>query len=167
MSSRYRTAQAELRTFVDPLFTKHSVILGIGPGAGRWTDYLLDRCDRLIGSDISETYVRECERRFRNRPHASFAVGNGENLPTIESGSIDRVWSFDVFVHINKAQFSSYVAEFARVLKPGGVGLLHHGSSGGGWRSDVTTSDVSDFLRSHGLLVERHLRSWEDNGRTF
>jgi ubiquinone/menaquinone biosynthesis C-methylase UbiE len=114
--------------------------------------------------------LRECEHRFQNRPHASFAVGNGEDLPTIESGSIDGVWSFDVFVHINKAQFNSYVAEFARVLKPGGVGLLHHGSSGGtlgGWRSDVTTSDVSAFLRSHGLLLERQVQDWEDDGQTF
>ena len=159
-----------VRTFMDPLFTKRSVILEIGPGAGRWTEYLLDRCDRLIGIDISETCVRECEHRFQNRLHASFAVGNGEDLPTIESGSIDGVWSFDVFVHINKAQFNSYVAEFARVLKPGGVGLLHHGSSGGtlgGWRSDVTTSDVSAFLRSHGLLLERQVQNWEDDGQTF
>jgi len=159
-----------VRTFIDPLFTGRSVILEIGPGAGRWTEYLVDRCAWLIGIDISETCVRECENRFRERPHARFAVGNGDNLSAIDSESIDGVWSFDVFVHINKPQFSAYAAEFARVLKSGGVGLLHHGSSGGahgGWRSDVTSADAKDFLHSHGLIVERQLQTWEDDGRTF
>ncbi len=159
-----------VRTFVDPLFTNRSVVLEIGPGAGRWTEDLVEKCDRLMGIDISAACVRECERRFRNHPHATFAVGNGEDLHTLDSESIDGVWSFDVFVHINKPQFSSYVAEIARVLRPGGVGVLHHGSSAGthgGWRSDVTTADVGDFLRSQGLIVERQLQNWDDNGRTF
>ena len=159
-----------VRTFLDPLFTKRSVILEIGPGVGRWTEYLVDKCDRLIGVDISERCVWECQRRFHDRPYATFEVGNGEDLPSVESGSIDVVWSFDVFVHINKQQFTSYVAEFARVLKPGGVGLIQHGSAGGlhgGWRSDVDSSDVREFLRSSGLLVERQLQTWEENGRTF
>ena len=96
-------------------------------GAGR---NLLEKCDRLIAVDISETSVRECERRFHDYPNAKFEVGNGEDLSSIRSSSIDAVWSFDVFVHINKHQFKSYIAEFARVLKPGGVGLIQHGSTG-------------------------------------
>jgi hypothetical protein len=48
--------------------------------------------------------------------------------------------------------------------------LIQHGSTGGvsgGWRSDVTTADVNDFLKSSGLVVERQLQSWGDNGRNF
>jgi SAM-dependent methyltransferase len=159
-----------VRTFLDPFFTNHSVILEIGPGAGRWTEYLLQKCDRLIAVDICETSVRECERRFHDYPNAKFEVGNGEDLSSIGSSSIDAVWSFDVFVHINKHQFKSYIAEFARVLKPGGTGLIQHGSTGGasgGWRSDVKTTDVNEFLRSGGLVVEHQVQSWDDNGRKF
>jgi len=159
-----------VRTFLDPFFTDRSVILELGPGAGRWTEYLLEKCDRLIGVDISETSVRECERRFHDSRKAIFEVGNGENLSSIESGSVDAIWSFDVFVHINKPQFRSYLAEFARVLRADGLGLIQHGSTGGvngGWRSDVTTADVNEFLGSTGLLVERQLQSWDDNGRNF
>jgi 16S rRNA A1518/A1519 N6-dimethyltransferase RsmA/KsgA/DIM1 with predicted DNA glycosylase/AP lyase activity len=43
---------------MDPLFTKRSVILEIGPGAGRWTEYTSwTAVIRLIGIDISETCV--------------------------------------------------------------------------------------------------------------
>ena len=159
-----------VRTFLDPNFANRSVILEIGPGAGRWTEYLLKKCQRLIGVDISETSVHECERRFHDHPTAEFAVGNGENLSSIGTSSIDAVWSFDVFVHINKQQFKSYIAEFARVLKPGGVGLIQHGTAGGksgGWRSDVRTADVNEFLRSNGLVVETQVQSWHDNGQKF
>lgn len=162
--------ESVVRTFLIPTFTNRSAILEIGPGAGRWTEYLIDKCDRLIGVDISETSVRECKRRFRDHPNARFEVGNGENLGCIESGSVNGIWSFDVFVHINKQQFKSYVSEFARVLKPGGVGLIQHGSvagAAGGWRSDVRASDVLEFLLSNGLIVDRQIQNWDDNGQKF
>ena len=159
-----------VQTFLDPFFSNRSVILEVGPGAGRWTEYLLEKSDRLIGVDVSETSVQECERRFHDHSKATFEVGNGENVSSIETSSVDAIWSFDVFVHINKPQFKSYISDFARVLRPNGVGLIQHGSTGGvsgGWRSDVTTADVNDFLRSSGLVVERQLQSWDDNGRNF
>ena len=109
-----------VHTFLDPFFANRSVILEIGPGAGRWTEYLLDKCDQLIGIDVSETSVRECEVRFHDRRKATFKVGNGEDVSSIESNSVDAIWSFDVFVHVNKPQFNSYIAEFARVLRPDG-----------------------------------------------
>ena len=146
------------------------MILEIGSGAGRWTEYLIENCDQLIGVDISETSVRECERRFRDYPKARFEVGNGDDLASIQSGSIDGVWSFDVFVHINKHQVKSYVSELARVMKPGGVELIQHGSvagAAGGWRSDVRTSDFCEFLLSDGFVVDCQLRSWDDNGQKF
>jgi SAM-dependent methyltransferase len=159
-----------VKTFMGENLANRSVILEIGPGAGRWTEYLLERCHRLIGIDISETSVLECKRRFHEYENAKFEVGNGEDLSSIESGSVDAVWSFDVFVHINKQQFKSYLIELQRVLKPGGIGLIQHGSTGGetgGWRSDVKTADVNELLRSNGLVVEYQAQSWDDNGRKF
>ena len=159
-----------VRTFLTPRFANRSVILEIGPGAGRWTEYLLQNCDSLIGLDISEASVRECSRRFRDFKQAKFEVGNGDNLSSIASASIDGVWSFDVFVHINKEQFAQYVSEIARVLKPGGIGLIHHGSSGGihgGWRSDVKTVDVRHFVEGNGMLVEQQIQGWEDSGQQY
>jgi SAM-dependent methyltransferase len=159
-----------VRIFMDKYFTDRSVILEIGPGAGRWTEYLLKKCDQMFAVDISETSVHECERRFSSYPNAKFEVGNGHDLSSISTGSVDAVWSFDVFVHINKPQFRSYVVEFARVLKPGGVGLIQHGSTGGatgGWRSDIRNTDVSDFLESNGLIMESQVQRWDDNGMKF
>jgi hypothetical protein len=86
-----------VRTFLDPYFSNRSVILEVGPGAGRWTEYLLEKSDRLIGVDVSETSVQECERRFHDHSKATFEVGNGENVSSIVAccrfrGHRDRVF---------------------------------------------------------------------------
>lgn len=143
------------------------MVLEIGPGAGRWTEYLLEESGHLIGVDISEQCVIECRRRFASHPNASFVVGNGADLRSVATGSVDRIWSFDVFVHVNREDFASYLAEFARVLKPGGIGVLHHGAFGGsrgGWRSDVTLTDVQRFLTQNDLETLSEITAWIDDG---
>ena len=121
MDNKPRVENLRREDIHQKIFYQSSVILEIGPGAGRWTEYLLEKCDQMFSVDISETSVRECERRFSGYPNAKFEMGNGHDLSSISTGSVDAVWSFDVFVHINKPQFKSYMVEFPRI-KPGGVG---------------------------------------------
>jgi len=157
--------QSVVRTFIDPYFDDRATILEIGPGAGRWTEYLIEKCRSFVAIDISEACINECRRRFAKHANATFLVGSGDDLNGVADQSIDAIWSFDVFVHINKAQFKSYAAEFNRVLKAGGIGIIHHGGSGGkdgGWRSDATREDVRALLTDSGLNVDRQVESWLD-----
>ena len=158
-----------VKTFVEPYF-KGGAILEIGPGAGRWTEYLVPGADHFIGIDISETCVRECQTRFANCRNAAFKIGNGRDLRMIGDNSIDRVWSFDVFVHINREEFESYIGELARILRAGGIGAIHHGSSGGsdgGWRSNATTAQVREYLAKNHFQVVDQIQSWSDNGKEY
>ena len=91
----------------------------------------MSRAKCLVGIDVSEVCVRECRTRFGHNRNAEFRVGSGSDLNGIAVGRRSRSWSFDVFVHINRPQFRSYAGEFARVLKPGGVGVIQHGGVGG------------------------------------
>jgi SAM-dependent methyltransferase len=162
--------QSVVKNFIDPYFDGRERVLEIGPGAGRWTEYLIGKCQELIGIDISETCVKTCRERFSAYPHAKFELGNGADLQSIETATIDGIWSFDVFVHINDTEFNSYVSECARVMKPGAVGVIHHGTMGGssgGWRSNVTAEDVLRFMQAHGLTVVSQLKSWTDAGQEF
>jgi SAM-dependent methyltransferase len=156
-----------VRTFIDPYFADCSVLLEIGPGAGRWTQYLIAKTRKLIGIDISETCVAACRSRF---PSATFEVGNGKDIASIAPASIDAIWSFDVFVHINGAEFSSYIEEFRRVLKPDGLVIIHHGSVGGsngGWRSNVTDAMVREFMAANGFHIEKQVRNWLDQDTEY
>lgn len=159
-----------VETLLKPNIPAGSMIVEIGPGGGRWTGELLARAKKLIGIDISEACVQSCQKRFAGCDNAEFRIGTGADLEGVATGSCDVVWSFDVFVHINSPQFAAYASEFARVLKPGGIGLIQHGAVGGekgGWRSDVTAAKARDLLTSAGLDVRDQISSWMDAGREF
>lgn len=140
-------------------------VLEIGPGAGRWTAHLLERARDYVGIDISSTCVQHCRERFSGRPRARFELGSGRDLACVSTDSIDAIWSFDVFVHINRSEVEGYAHEFARVLRAGGIGIVHHGAVGGasgGWRSDLTADAFMSILSRHGLEAKRSFNCWDD-----
>lgn len=143
--------------------------LEIGPGAGRWTGELIERADRLIGVDISSSCVDICTQKFGPTGKASFQVGSGQDLAGIDSNSVDALWSFDVFVHINQAEVERYADEFNRVFKPGAIGIIHHGSVGGslgGWRSNLTHSAMLDLLKKRGFEIIASFKEFQHDGVT-
>ena len=52
------------------------------------------------------------------------------SLADVAPNSVDFVWSFDAFMHIAAADTASYLREFARVMRPGAVGVIHHPRQG-------------------------------------
>jgi SAM-dependent methyltransferase len=145
-------------------------VLEIGPGAGRWTGYLLERARRYIGVDISSTCVDHCRKRFGDDARTTFVVGSGRDLATIEDSSIDAIWSYDAFVHINATDVASYVEEFRRVLRPGAMAVIHHGGIGGaagGWRSNLTADALQHMVTRCGLSLEKSLDHWVDADTVF
>ena len=143
-------------------------ILEIGPGGGRWTGDLIKRSARFTGVDISESCVDVCRAKFNAATHATFMVGSGRDLAGVPTASQDGIWSFDVFVHINRAEVAAYLDEFQRVMKPGAVAVLHHGSAGGqhgGWRSDMTGEAMAEMLGKRGFEVVSMFKEWQDGAQ--
>jgi SAM-dependent methyltransferase len=154
-----------IRCVLRPNIPHDCSVLEIGPGAGRWTEPLLQSAREYVGIDISATCVAHCAKRFSNQPRARFSVGSGRDLTGVATNSIDAIWSFDVFVHINTSDVEGYVAEFVRVLRPGGIAVIHHGGVGGssgGWRSDLTAAALREMTDRRGLLTEQVLPRWSD-----
>ena len=81
-------------------------------------------------------------------------------------GSIDRIWSWDVFVHIQTRDVESYLRQFASILAPGGRGVIHHskhGTNTRGWRSEMTAGVMAELCTKHGLRVVEQFDSWDNN----
>src|SRR5688500_1699608 len=79
-------------------FLPAGTVLEIAPGYGRWSQYLKDRCDRLILVDLAEKCIDGCRRRFADADNIEFHVNDGKSLDMVEDGSIDLAFSFDSLV---------------------------------------------------------------------
>lgn len=155
--------QSIIHAFIDRYIPRSSSILEIGPGGGRWTEVLLKRASSYIGIDISPSCIEACRARFGDNDQARFVVGSGRDLEPVASSSIEALWSFDVFVHINQSEVENYAEEFKRVLKPGGIAIIHHGTVGGalgGWRSNLTQDAMMEILANRGFYVLESTEEW-------
>ena len=129
-----------------------------------------EKAKRLTGIDISEESVAICREKFADFDHVAFHANDGSSLSPIEDSSVDTIWSFDVFVHINESEVAEYAEEFARVLRTGGRGIIHHGTVAGkegGWRSDLTITRFNEILKANGLRLISQFDEWVDNGKNF
>jgi SAM-dependent methyltransferase len=147
-------------------------ILEVGVGFGRWTQYLLPLCERLIGTDASSVCVDACKQRF---PRGRFYANDDNALDMVRNETVDFIFSFDRLVHANAAVMRSYVKEFRRILTKKGRGFIHHSNLGAYGRllqsgelkypqdRDVTMSAelFHNFCEEAGLVcVGQELINW-------
>ena len=141
-------------------FLPAPTILEIAPGFGRWTEFLLPHCSNLIGVDVAPKCTEACAQRFADHPEASFFTNDGLSLPMVADSSVDFAFSFDSLVHVEAESLASYLRELARVLKPDGVGYLHHSNYGAYRRSADALAPLQDtFDRLPGRMRAQLLRA--------
>lgn len=113
-------------TFIRPNLTPASTVLELAPGHGRWTACIVDRAARAILVDLNSACIEHCRRRFAGYDNVEYVVNDGRTLGSVGDESVDFIWSYDSFVHMEPDVIRSYFLEFARVLKPGGRAIIHH-----------------------------------------
>ena len=132
-------------------------ILELGPGQGRWSQFLKDLCDELILVDVAEHCIEACRRRFAGAAGIAYHVGDGRTLPFVPDHSVDFAFSFDSLVHAEADVLADYARELSRVLKPDGVAFLHHSNMAPHARAAGFARRVPGPLRRRltirGLLV--------------
>jgi len=143
-------------------------VLEIGPGAGRWSAILAERCVRLGVVDVAQKPLETVAKRLAGADNVDYLLTEGASLLGVGDRKVDAVWSFDVFVHIAPADQAAYLSEIARVLRPGGVAAIHHADgrdrgavpSRAGWRAPMTVELFAALARDRGLRVETVVRDW-------
>lgn len=112
------------RFFVDPFINKDIVALEIGPGGGRWTQYL-SKAKHLYVVDVFQELLDETKKNIQSS-NVSFIKNNGTDFPEVPFNSIDYVFSFDVFVHLDLDVIEKYLINAKTILKPDGVFFIHY-----------------------------------------
>jgi SAM-dependent methyltransferase len=95
--------------------------LDFGCGAGRLTYALADHFDQVIGIDIAPSMINVARGLRAAVPGVEFRVNTSNRLESVASGSIDLVYTRLVLQHIPPRYVREYLAEFVRVLSPGGI----------------------------------------------
>lgn len=100
--------------------------------------------------DLNAYALERCRERFRG--HAGpcavhFHQNDGRSLPFLRDGSISLVYSWDSMVHFERGVVEAYVHEFARVMRPGATGFVHHSNHGA--FSDDPDIERAPHLRSN------------------
>jgi SAM-dependent methyltransferase len=95
--------------------------LDFGCGAGRLTHALAAHFDHVVGVDIAPSMIDVARTLHANLPTIEFRVNMSDHLESIDSGSMDFVYTRLVLQHMAPRYIRGYLGEFARVLAPGGV----------------------------------------------
>ncbi len=102
-------------------------VLDLGCGNGFMTPLVLERGGVYEGLDISKNLINIARQTYRNEiksGQAKFQVGEVTKLP-YPGSSFDVIISFAVLHHIPSPELrQKFFIELARVLKPGGQGVV-------------------------------------------
>ena len=151
-----------IEKYISPYINPESVVLEIGPGGGRFTRYLLD-AKKIILVDICSEFFPYLSARFKDSScKFQFYQTKGYELDSIESDSIDFLFSFDAFVHIEPKGIYKYLKSIQRILKKGSVSVIHYAdkTKPGGMKravfSDMTPSKMERFVRDFNFKILEH-----------
>jgi SAM-dependent methyltransferase len=94
-------------------------VIDIGCGIGRIENSIFSEVRSVLGVDVSSEMIALAKQKVR-AANVDFRTLDGKSLNDVESGSYDLAISFMVFQHLPRLVTAAYMAETARVLKPGG-----------------------------------------------
>lgn len=113
------------RRFIAPYLVPGGTTVEIGSGGGRWTQYLID-AGRLIVVEYNPESFDYLRARFPGLEFTPYPT-SGYEMSGIASESADFAFTFDVFVHVEPEGIQAYLHEIERVLRPGGIAVVHYG----------------------------------------
>lgn len=128
------TTAADFVAYLDrkvfaPFIGSCDTLLEIGSGGGRLTAILKPKCRRLIATDTAASMLKLLRQRFAGESGIEYLLLDGKGFPSVQAGTVDVVFTYDVFVHIQHWDFYNYLTEIRRVLKPGGKAVVHHANT--------------------------------------
>jgi ubiquinone/menaquinone biosynthesis C-methylase UbiE len=154
-----------VKHYITPYLTPQSVVLEIGAGGGRWTQYLLD-AKELILVELNAEFFPYLKGRFPDHlGKMRFYQTNGAELAGIPSNSIDFVFTFGTLVQISPDMIDAYLGEIRRVLKRGGIAVIHYAdktkkvAQRNDQFTDMNAGKMEAFVASHQLTVRDHNRT--------
>lgn len=124
--------------------------LDFGCAVGRLTQALADHFEHVVGVDIADAMVSQARTHNRHGERVEYIVNTTPDLHLFDDASFDFVYSNKVLQHIRPRTQLRFIAEFVRVLRPGGLAAFQTRNG-----PDIAPGTVRERLY---LLNRVHLR---------
>ena len=95
--------------------------LDFGCGVGRLTQALADRFEQVTGVDIAPAMLEGARAYNRHGDRCRYLLNEHNHLHALGDGAFDLVYSRITLQHLPRRHIRAYLAEFVRVLRPGGL----------------------------------------------
>jgi SAM-dependent methyltransferase len=142
----------------------HCVALDFGCGTARLSAALAARCAQVVGLDVSSAMIAQARSACEHLPNVRLLEYPGRGLADFVRGTFDLIVAADVFPYlVQQGTALSHVAEFARVLRPGGDVFVFNWSYRGDDARDAREACAAFEGNGLELLVSgaRLLTSWD------
>lgn len=97
-------------------------VLDFGCGEALSADLVAERCSQLVLSDAADTVRAGLSRRFASNPQIT--VASPEAVAAMPDGSVDVIFANSVLQYFAQPQLAPQMAEWRRLLAPGGKLIL-------------------------------------------
>lgn len=159
-----------------PYLRPDADVLELGCGGGKFSQRLAARTRSLVCADISPAMIALTESTLTAGgigANVTYQLLDGVDFSGIAPNSVDFVFSYDVQLHLQPQNIFSYLVDAKRVLRAGGVFMLHQIdlTSAGGMKHFIgqyvhgTWKHDLDDLRRRGhifFMSEDQLRAIAD-----
>ncbi len=156
----YATGREEIDEAIALVERSHAALrwntaLDFGCGVGRLSVALSDRFEFVTGVDISSSMIDQARASWTSKHNLTFVVNERSDLSVFADESFDFVYSARVLQHMPTAQLAlDYVAEFVRVLRPGGVACFQVPAKLKPYRRFVSRRRLAVPLRAIGIPTD-------------
>jgi Methylase involved in ubiquinone/menaquinone biosynthesis len=99
----------------------HDKALDFGCGVGRLTRSLAAYFNNVVGVDIAPSMIELAKKYASNSPSCDFYLNQNDDLALFGDSTFDLIYTNVVLQHMEPVYSRRYLAEFIRILKPGGL----------------------------------------------
>ncbi|MFG2011854.1 class I SAM-dependent methyltransferase [Micromonospora sp. NPDC048868] len=104
--------------------TRWERALDFGCGVGRLSQALAAHAEEVVAVDIAPPMLDAARRLDRSGGRIRFVLNDAADLSQFPDGHFDLVYSALVLQHLPRPVIDGYLAEFLRVLRPGGIAVV-------------------------------------------
>ncbi len=124
-------------------------VIELACGKGRHVRKYQENTGHIVLVDILQKNIDACKERFKENPKISYYCNNGYNLEELEDKQYSALFCYDAMVHFEMMDIYRYLKDIYRVLRHGGMALLHHSNNTYDYRISFETEAAERHGRNY------------------